>query len=146
MPRLNIERLNAAEVIQESLNLFAEERREIKFVCIDQNIMINADHDQLRRTIINLIRNSLQAQSKKIAVTLKKVENLVYLSVTDDGKGIDPENINKVFDENFTTKKSGMGIGLSLARKFIEGIGGTISVVNSSGAGTEFLITLPLAE
>ena len=64
----------------------------------------------------------------------------------DNGNGIVPEIVNKIFDEDFTTKKSGMGLGLSMSKKFIDSIGGTINVEKTSGNGTTFLITLPVVE
>ncbi len=146
MPRLNIKKLNAVTVIREALNLFEEEKFEIKFESTQEKIFVNADQDQLKRTIINLLRNSLQANARHISIRLLTESGMFKLFVHDDGIGIDMNIISKVFDENFTTKKSGMGIGLSLAKRFVESIGGNISIENTSHDGTTFLITLPLAE
>jgi len=146
MPRLNIEKLNAVEVVRESVNLFAEENREIKFICENEIITVNADRDHLSRTMINLIRNSIQAMSGLIVITINTGEGFCAIRVSDDGHGIEPENISRVFDENFTTKKSGMGVGLNLAKKFVDGVGGSIAIEKSTPDGTIILLTLPLAE
>lgn len=146
MPRLNIEKLNATSLIRESLNLFDEEKRKINFECSNEVIFVNADQDQLKRTIVNLLRNSIQAGANQILVSLKVTGEICNIYIHDDGIGIEPNIIPKVFDENFTTKKSGMGIGLSLAKRFVESIGGNIIVEKTSKDGTTFLITLPVAE
>ena len=146
MPRLNIEKLNAVTVIREALNLFEEEKYEIKFECAEVEIFVNADQDQLKRTIINLLRNSIQASAKHIIVALNAENGMCKIFVHDDGIGIESNIIPNVFDENFTTKNSGMGIGLSLAKRFVESIDGNISVEKTSKDWTTFLITLPLAE
>ncbi len=146
MPRLNIEKINIIVSINEVLNLFAHENRSINFLTSEKVAYVNADQDQLKRTFVNMIRNSIQANSQQITVTLTKEENLCKIRIADDGMGIDKENIEKVFDDSFTTKAGGMGLGLTLAKRFIGSIGGTIKIESSSGAGTMFLLTFPLAE
>jgi two-component system, NtrC family, nitrogen regulation sensor histidine kinase NtrY len=146
MPRLNIEKFNAVQIIKEAVSLFEEERHVIKFESQKNEITIDADKDQLKRTIINLIRNSIQAEAKNISVALSVESESCCISVKDDGTGISEEVVSKVFDDNFTTKKFGMGIGLSLAKKFIESIRGTITVESSLNNETIFLIKIPLSE
>lgn len=146
MPLLNIEKLNVVTSIQEVLNLFTDEKREIKFEYQSKNIFVNADKDHLKRAIINLVRNSIQAYASTVTVEIKTENGFCAVRMIDDGKGIDKENIEKIFEENFTTKKSGTGLGLSMAKRFIESIGGKIFLEKTSGEGTTFLITLPLAE
>jgi two-component system, NtrC family, nitrogen regulation sensor histidine kinase NtrY len=145
MPRLNIEKINAVAVIRKALDLFAEEKRVILFESQKDEIIIEADKDQLERTIINLVRNSIQADSKNISVALSVDKENCILRVKDDGTGISKELMPKVFDENFTTKKHGMGIGLSIAKKYIESIGGNVSLENSLDNMTVFLIIIPLS-
>jgi signal transduction histidine kinase len=145
MPRLNISKLNAVSVTNEAVSLFSEESIQIKFVADHSSIIINADEEQLKRTIVNLIRNSIQAKANKLTVSISLKEDLCEIKVEDNGTGISEENINKVFDENFTTKKSGMGIGLSMAKRFIESVNGNIAVEKTSTEGTTILITIPIA-
>lgn len=146
MPRLNIERIDIAASISDVLNLFAHENKSINFSTPENGVYVKADQDELKRTFINMIRNSIQAESQKISVTLSKEENSCKVKIEDDGVGIDKENIEKVFDYSFTTKTGGMGLGLSLAKRFIESVGGSIQVEKSSKEGTAFLLTFPLAE
>ncbi|MBI1937080.1 MAG: HAMP domain-containing histidine kinase [Ignavibacteriales bacterium] len=145
MPAPNIEKVNVAGVINNSLNLFVNEKLSIKFRS-DENIFVEADADHLSRTIINLVRNSIQANAKSILIQLKREENLCSVRLIDDGTGIAEEAGEKIFEENFTTKAQGMGLGLSMAKKFIESINGTITVEKTSSEGTTFLITIPVAE
>ncbi|MCL6098780.1 MAG: HAMP domain-containing histidine kinase [Bacteroidetes bacterium] len=146
MPRLNIEKVNIVASINEVLNLFAHENKSINFLTSENVVYVNADQDQLKRTFVNMIRNSIQANAQKIAVTLTKEDDICKIGIEDDGAGIDKENIEKVFDDSFTTKVGGMGLGLSLTKRFIESIGGTIQIEKSSNEGTAFLLTFPLVE
>ena len=93
--------------------------------------------------MINLIRNSIQAGANKIAITLTSEDGFYNLLVSDNGKGI-PENIkDKIFESNFTTKAKGMGLGLKLAKRFMEGINGSISLIENNGSGAVFKILIP---
>ena len=146
MPRINISKFDIITAIQESINLFGNEKISIRFTDPGKPVIINADEDQLKRTVINMIRNSIQANAAEINIYLALNEKFCELKISDDGAGIPRELIEKVFDENFTTKKSGMGLGLSMAKKYIESIDGIISIEESGSGGTIFLIKIPTAE
>lgn len=143
MPKLNIEKIDVLSSVNDAVNLFVDEKRSITVKTDNNKIFVNADQDHFNRTIINLIRNSIQAESKNIIIELGVVNDNCVIRIIDDGIGIKPENINKVFEENFTTKTQGMGLGLSMAKKFIEHIGGDISIEKTSVNGTQMLITIP---
>ncbi len=145
MPRINVQRINLVSSITEALNLYNEEKRKVVFENTEEELFVKADSDQLKRTIVNIIRNSLQAEANLITVSLCKDEDKCLLRIEDNGKGIQSDNIQKVFEQSFTTKQGGMGIGLYMAKKFIESIDGEIVVENSLPGKTVFLITLPLA-
>jgi len=146
MPLLNIEKLNLITSVKEVLNLFETEIRKIEFISFQNVVNINADNDQFKRTIINLIRNSIQAGAEKILIEVIVEQDICKLYIHDDGKGIDPEIIQRIFEQNFTTKNKGMGLGLSMSKKFVDNIGGTITVEKTSSSGTTFLIVLPIIE
>jgi signal transduction histidine kinase len=78
-------------------------------------------------------------------VTLSTRANLdrVTIVVADRGAGIDPAHLPHVFDPYFTTKRGGTGLGLAIAKNIVEGLGGTIGVNSTPGAGTEIRISLP---
>src|SRR4029453_10894643 len=67
----------------------------------------------------------------------------VRLCVEDSGNGIDPANVNRLFDAFYTTKSGGMGLGLSICRSIVEAHGGRISASNHGGGGARFAFTLP---
>lgn len=146
MPKLNIERIDIIPVIRDAINLFGDEKLSIKFKHEQEQVNVFSDVDHLNRTFINLIRNSIQASAKNIFINLSLEENNCLIRIIDDGTGIPFENKEKIFEENFTTKTTGMGLGLSMAKKFIENINGSIIVESTPESGAAFLITIPLSE
>jgi signal transduction histidine kinase len=89
---------------------------------------------------INLIRNAMQADATIINIDLQVFESKYIILFNDNGKGINDSEKDKIFDENFTTKKQGMGLGLSLAKRFMISINGEIKLKSSSPEGTTFEI------
>ncbi len=112
--------------------------------------MICADKEQMSRVFINLFKNALQAVPKdrqpEISIDVLKINNIIWVRVRDNGTGIPEEMQEKIFRPNFTTKSSGMGMGLAIVRNIIESAGGTINFKTSPGEGTTFIISLPSAE
>lgn len=113
------------------------------------NIICEADEDQLTQVMLNLISNAVEAvetkAKKEIIVSLKDIEDKIFISVSDSGTGIPKENMQKLFTPFFTTKKMGKGTGLGLAISYgiIKMHKGDISVKSEEGKGAEFLIKLP---
>jgi signal transduction histidine kinase len=145
MPNLTIQKANVVKLIKETLNLFSNEIISITFLSSNDDIYINTDIDQLNRTIINMIRNSIQANANNIEISINKRELHCEIRITDDGVGIEKSIVKKIFDENFTTKSQGMGLGLSMAKRFLESIDGSIEVESFEMNKTTFLIKIPLA-
>lgn len=110
---------------------------------------VKADPHQLQQVLINLLLNSRDALADNGSLALKaRVDNrLLCIDVTDNGSGIDADNLKYIFDPFFTTKPpgKGTGLGLAIAARIIEGFGGRITVKSRLGAGTCFSILLPLA-
>ena len=146
MPSANLVKLNIVPVITEVINLYSEQKSSLEFVCREKEIIVVADSDHLKRTLVNLIRNAWQAGAAKIEIRVISSVGFCSIRVTDDGKGIDRENLPKIFEENYTTKITGMGLGLSMAKKYIESINGKIVVEKTDSSGTTFLISIPLAQ
>jgi len=98
------------------------------------------------RVLNNILKNAVQSLDEKGNIKVKdKVEGDFYLiSIADNGKGIDPALHHKIFSPNFSTKTSGMGIGLALSKKIIENAGGQIYFISELGKGTTFFVRLPL--
>jgi signal transduction histidine kinase len=105
---------------------------------------------QLQQVIVNLIANALDAMSsvtdrpRVLWLRSEARDNEgVLLSIEDSGTGIDPEDIDRIFDAFFTTKSQGMGIGLSLCRSIIDSHRGRLWVSSSNGLGSVFRVLLP---
>jgi signal transduction histidine kinase len=144
MPRVNLERVNLLSVIRDITVLYADKRLKIEIKTGINEAEIEADITQLRRLFINMMRNSIQAKSSIIEINIKKEFDNYQIFVKDNGIGIPLEFTDRIFEENFTTKGKGMGIGLKLARKYLEEINGKIELVNTSSSGTTFQICIPM--
>ena len=113
---------------------------------------VSSDVNQLEQALMVLITNALEATPKGGSVTIRTKSSdhngagaVVQLSIEDTGEGIPAENRERVFEPFFTTKPHGTGIGLSLAKKFVERNGGTITIANGVNTGTKVEVTLPRA-
>jgi signal transduction histidine kinase len=143
MPRINLEEIDLLSVIKDTALLFADDNLKYQISCELSSPKIEADISQLRRLFINMIRNSIQASSTSIKFEIIKEDDNYLVFVTDNGRGIPLEFKNRIFEENFTTKEKGMGIGLKLIKKYLEDINGQILLVETSQAGTTFRISIP---
>lgn len=108
---------------------------------------LRTDAPLLRQVVLNLMTNALHAVDKggRITVTASATDSHVELSISDNGCGIPPENLDKIFNPFFTTKPPGQGtgLGLSLCHNLVQGMGGTIQVKSAVGRGTTFTVRLP---
>ncbi len=143
MPNFKMETMDIIPVIKDALDLFVEENVEINFSSDPDEAVVETDKFQLRRLIINMVRNSIQAEAEHLNILLKSDEEYYTLILDDDGKGVDEKHRQKIFDPGYTTKEKGMGIGLKLSKRFIEGIGGNISLTDKKEKGTKFRISFP---
>lgn len=142
MPEPTRDNIDIIKIVNDAAHLFVDNRADIKVVSHNQDCQIIGDEDQLKRTIINMIRNSIQANATVIEIEIVSNENNKII-IADNGKGI-PEDIQeKIFDANFTTKVEGMGLGLNMAKKYVEKIGGEIKIDKSDKHGTKFILKFP---
>lgn len=145
MPSFKVEAVDLRSILNDTVNLFADELVSFEIDVPNDLPKITADNSHLRRLIINLIRNSIQANADKIKFRGVIQDNVCILFVEDNGKGI-PINVqDKIFEQNFTTKEAGMGLGLKLAKRFMDGIGGSIELVESNETGTKFKLVFHTA-
>lgn len=149
MPAQQNETLNVVEVVEFSLDIFNEDY--LVFESDEEEIITKMDRTQLVRIITNLVKNAIQAipeeqVEKSIIVAVKQVENNVNITVKDNGIGIETENIEYIFEPKFTTKTSGMGLGLGIIKNIIENYKGTITFETEYGKGTTFTVSLPIIE
>lgn len=146
MPSYKIEEVDLRSIAMDVINLFTDEAVNIKLEIDDKLTTVNADNAQVRRLLINLIRNSIQAGAAEIKLVIQCENGSCNLFIEDNGKGISPEFRDKIFEQNFTTKSSGMGLGLKLAKRFLDGIGGDIQLIESEKQGTTFKVTFPISQ
>ncbi|PXV57149.1 histidine kinase/DNA gyrase B/HSP90-like ATPase [Dysgonomonas alginatilytica] len=137
----------AKEVMTDICNLLRAENIYISFSIDSDNISLFADRIQIEQVLINLIKNAWDACSGsegsgvEVRITKNGYQQPV-ISVLDDGCGILPDVLDKIFIPFFTTKKKGSGIGLSICRQIISSHGGSISVISEVDKGTCFTIKL----
>jgi len=147
MPAQQNETLNVVYIVKMALEIFNEDF--IQFSALEDEIIAKLDRTQLIRVITNLVKNAVQAipeeqENKMVFVTVFRQDNEVKIAVKDNGKGISEENIERVFEPKFTTKSSGMGLGLAIIKNIIENYNGTITFDTQSNEGTEFLVSFPI--
>jgi len=145
MPTQKCEELNIVKVVKNALDIFTEDY--ISFFSKQDVIIAELDKTQLIRVITNLVKNAIHAldgvEVKKIEVTVEANNNNVIIKVADNGKGISEEDKTLVFEPKFTTKSSGMGLGLPMVKNIVEAYNGTITFTTQLNKGTVFKIVLP---
>ncbi len=155
LPERYLERLDLGEVIREAAALLDEEAHaEIILALGGSPLPVMADREELRRVYINLLKNALQAmpENERGTITVRTERQTedgavwAWSAVRDTGTGIPEEAREKVFQPNFSTKTSGMGLGLAITKKAIEDVQGEISFETELGTGTTFVVRLPLAD
>ena len=135
------------EVVELALDIFNED--DVIFESEESVIISKMDRTQLIRIITNLVKNAIQAipenqPEKLVTVSVKKQSGFVMISVKDNGTGIEAHDIGRIFEPKFTTKSSGMGLGLGIIKNIIENYKGTITFETEFGKGTVFTVSLPI--
>ena len=149
MPAQQNETLNVVEVVEFSLDIFNEDF--IRFESNSDEIITVMDRTQLIRIITNLVKNAIQAipeeqENKAVLVSVNAEEDNVIIAVKDNGIGINTENTERIFEPKFTTKTSGMGLGLGIIKNIIENYKGTITFESEPGKGSTFMVSLPMVK
>jgi nitrogen fixation/metabolism regulation signal transduction histidine kinase len=150
MPKELFEKIDLVSKIENSLNLFQEsERLNLNFNKPNkEKIYITGDKEQLLRVFNNLIKNAIQAIPKDkngtINIEMELTEKDVLVKIKDNGSGVKPELREKLFEPNFTTKTSGMGLGLAMVKRMIENMQGEIWFETIEGNGSVFFVKFPV--
>jgi two-component system sensor kinase FixL len=110
--------------------------------------LVLVDRIQVQQVLVNLLRNAIEAMQacarrQLVVSTTPTADHMVCVNVTDTGPGIAPDVASKLFRPFNTTKRSGLGVGLSISRTIIESHGGQITVAPNPDGGTIFRFTLP---
>ena len=145
MPTKRKEKVEVVRVVKMAIDLF--DKASVSYETSSEKIYLQIDKTQLVRVVNNLVQNSIHATKRvecpEILVRVSENSTHVEVQVKDNGEGIANELKNKVFEPRFTTKTSGMGLGLPMIKKIIESYNGLLSFVSDEGKGTLFKVLIP---
>lgn len=146
---LQVQPENINTLLQESISFLAAEIQD-RNIIVEQELrsglpMLEVDRNQMKQAFYNVIKNSFQAMKSDGILHIKSDmdDDFVFISFADTGGGISADNMSKIFDPYFTTKKSGSGLGLLIVRRIVREHGGEISLVSNEGKGLTLTIRLP---
>jgi len=148
MPRINLQPADLKEVIKEVVDLY-NDLKDIRIVTSIQDIPeVEIDKEQIKRALINLIDNAIQAKTETIWINsyYNPELDIIRIEVKDDGIGINNEDKEKLFFPYFSTKKDGTGLGLAIVNSIISKHRGYIRVQDNKPRGTQFIIELPVGQ
>ena len=151
--QLELKPLDFGELVEEVLHIVSGEaarrRIHIKIELADQSPPINGDRVHLQQVLLNLILNGMDAMAttseskRRLLIRAAKKADEIEVTVSDTGQGIPLERLPRIFDSFFTTKKEGLGLGLSICKWIIEAHRGRILAENNANGGATFRFTLP---
>ncbi len=149
-PQLKPGSLN--EVVEKTLDLLRPEL-DNRGLTVKEQLMRQlppapVDAAQMQQVLVNLVKNAMQAMTKGGVLTLRTGAGAegVWVSVSDTGGGIPQEQINRIFEPFYTTKKTGTGLGLMIVQRIVRAHGGRIELESNAGRGSTFRVWLPLEE
>jgi signal transduction histidine kinase len=153
---LNLARFSLGQILDESIKTLAD-TLELKKVVLEKSYeeglpQVLVDADKLKQVFLNILRNAYEAVEEKgkinifLSLLKEQERSKIRVFISDNGSGIPEENRETVFEPFYTTKASGIGLGLPIARKIIEQHRGTIRVKKNAAQGTSFEILIPTEE
>ncbi|MCX5830383.1 MAG: ATP-binding protein [Deltaproteobacteria bacterium] len=151
--RLELRNYPVTEVLQKIINLIREEAGSkgitIKTEGFEPPVIFPMDMDKLQQALLNFFKNAMESitGAGEITIAVKRMDKgHVVISIADTGCGISPEEMEQIFNPEYTTKEKGLGLGLALAHEIIRGHGGEIRIFSTPQVGTTFEIMLPTAK
>ncbi|GEM_PF-6288894 len=140
MPSVKVQVVNLSQILKDVENLYSD--ISITFENLESDLFVASDKEYLSRVFINLIKNAKESEAKKIIISIERKIEYTFVRIWNNGKKIDNENFNKIFNKNFSTKEKGMGLGLFLSKQFLQNTGSDILLVDSNDNGTIFEVKL----
>ncbi|MEH7884784.1 ATP-binding protein [Bacillus sp. JJ1609] len=127
------------------LEAFAAKENVQINVKLEWEVFVKTDRNQLKQALVNIIKNAIEATEEggEVSINQRTIGDESYITITDNGKGMDSEQIARLGTLFYTTKDKGTGLGTSVSIKIIEAMGGIISYKSELGEGTEVTIVLP---
>ncbi len=123
--------------------------KQAKLVCeFPPELRLWADQEQMRLVLLNLILNAIEVSPRggNVVVSARESAGTVTIRVSDSGPGIQPDDLNRVFEPYYTKRPGGTGLGLTLARRIVEEHGGRIAATNNPDRGASLAVSLPAKE
>jgi signal transduction histidine kinase len=146
-----LERLRPLQALNEARDRFcddaAEKRIRVEVKAYADLSFVRADRRALRSILDNLLSNAIRytPPEGEILMAAEEIQEFVQFTVRDTGRGIEAERLGTIFDRFNTFSEKGSGLGLALARRLVESLGGQIAVESRLGHGTTFRFSLPVA-
>ncbi|MBW9335402.1 GAF domain-containing protein [Herbaspirillum sp. RU 5E] len=150
-----LDTIDMTELVSEVAGLLAEDisAREIDItLALEPRLAVEGDKVQLQQVILNLLKNASEAMSeqppghpRKLEISTHGTGQQVQLQIADSGPGLGGEQAERIFEPFYTTKESGLGMGLAICRSISEAHGGSLAAENRPGGGALFVMALPLA-
>ena len=150
------QRINLNDIVTNVVHILSSDALlhwcELKTSLATNLPMVEADPIQIQQVLINLVVNAFEAMpetpvsTREVEInTQQNADGAVRVSVRDYGVGVSPETRSRLFEQFFTTKAEGLGMGLAIARSIVEAHAGTIDAENAEGGGARFHFTLPIS-
>ena len=151
LPAPEFRKLRVADLLGEVAELHRAQCLEKGINCtihpIQDQLMVSVDEAQVKQVLINLVKNAMEALAgipdPRLDIRVKRILDQVSLEITDNGPGIPPDVLEKIFVPFYSTKPDGSGIGLSLSRQIIRNHNGQITVESEEGRGSTFRVIIP---
>ncbi len=147
---LRVEEMDLSKVVDAVVELTEEDMLERRIILEVQTepVLVRADGEMLRQALLNLVLNGMQAMPEggSLGIRVRREQNWAVIQIADDGEGIAPELMPRIFELYFTTKAKGSGIGLAMTYRIVQMHGGAVEVVSEAGQGAVFTMRLPVVE
>lgn len=148
LPKMSLEPTDVRHIISEVVELYSHTRDISIFTSLQDTPTIEIDREQIKRVLINLIDNAIQAKTENIWIRSEyhKSMDIIRIEVIDEGVGISEANKEKLFLPYFSTRKEGTGLGLAIVNSIVSKHRGYIRVQDNTPKGSRFLIELPVRQ
>ncbi len=149
--KLNLQKADIGKLLEETIEIIRAKAEAEKIKIIkDCNFLpsLNIDTDFIKTCVFNVVLNAFQAMPDGGTLTIKTepAEGMLSIIISDTGKGIPEDELPKVFEPFYTTKRNGLGLGLAMTKRVVEEHGGKVNIRSIAGDGSTVVITLPVVK